>query len=63
MREQALCDLIGLRATSAKSITLNDESATRELFVVRKDDGLFAYENACFHIAALRLSARPVLGR
>ena len=47
-----MCDLIDLRATSAKSVALNDESATRELFVVRKDDGLYVYENVCLHTGA-----------
>lgn len=49
MSKRHLCALADLDRTGAKGITLTDGGSTRELFVVRKDDGMYAYENCCPH--------------
>jgi nitrite reductase/ring-hydroxylating ferredoxin subunit len=49
MTKQRLCSLTDLEATGARSITLTGHGTSRDLFVVRRDDGVYAYENVCPH--------------
>lgn len=47
-----LCRLEDLNATGAKGVNVEHAGEQQSLFVVRKDEGVFAYVNNCPHAGA-----------
>lgn len=47
-----LCHLDDLEATGAKGMTVDHQGNEYSMFVVRKDDGVYAYINHCPHAGA-----------
>lgn len=53
-----LCRLADLEATGAKEVVVTDAGQRHPIFVVKHDNGVAAYFNACPH-ARLPLNAKP----